>query len=201
VRKEPKKQKFGFTLIEILVSFGVVLIFAGIFFPRCGALNNKSRLVNSAYAVMQNARKVQEMALSAAAFGSPLPEPRNSYGLFFDKNNPNVYILYAETSPPSNNKYDANPDGSPIDFLIETVELPANIYIKDIMCGQSAEGNPNIPVSNLSVEFDPPSPETFLSSASPSYVCKNTAVILGASNSDSEQKIIINKAGLIYVED
>ena len=154
------KQK-GFTLIEVLVVIFITAIISGIMVVgfRQGAKSNQ--LQRSAQIVIQNLRKVQNMALSSITFTNPSSGqkevPAGGYAAEFNKGaGINTFYLYADFN--SNKSRNAGED-------IEAVQLESNIffdaiyYLKEAQPPQSANST-NIICSSpyASMEFQPPLP-------------------------------------------
>lgn len=163
----------SFTLIEVLVSFTVMAIFAGLLFPGYRRINDRSKLLSSANKVAQNARRAQEMALSAEEVEG---ETQQRYGIRFDQEK--SYRLYAVKEER--------------ETVLEEIELKRGVEIESLSCGEEE-------TESVSIEFEPPEPETLIQSGK--LDCSRAVVSLRVSDISPKTSVEINGAGLIYVED
>jgi len=83
----------GFTLIEALVMIAVISSISAILIVNWRKSEKKYQLQRTAQEVVQNIRKVQNMALSGTESNDLLPD---SYGISFDASTPNSYILFGD---------------------------------------------------------------------------------------------------------
>lgn len=167
-----KKQK-GFTLVETVVSLSIILILSAIILPRYSSLRYEFNLLRSGYKLSQDIRRAQEMATSAKQFNNSVP---SGYGVYLSENDTS-YIIYADIN--DNQRYGAG------DQIVETINLNRKIYVKDIS-----------PSNSISINFKSPDPLTLISNNA------DFAIIdLGLEDRSDEKTVIVNKVGLIYVQE
>jgi len=165
----------AFSVPEILVTIGVILILSGIILPRYSFFRHKFSLLRSAHKLAQDLRRAQEMATSTRELGGSIPP---GYGIYLEEDDQS-YVLYADTYPLGGNEgYDKERDQ-----IVETIELGSKIYIKDLS------------QVSLSLNFKGPDPITTISSGTNSAI-----IVLGLEGGSEEEEVSINKVGLIYVE-
>jgi len=133
----------GFTIVEVLVVLAIVAIISGFMVVNFRKGGESGKLQRSAQLIVQNIRKAQNMALSSVEYGGAVPY---AYGVFFDRDVINSYILFADLNPDS---YRYN--GEPPDKRIETINLERGIVIDSIS-----------PSPFLHIAFSPPNPLTFI---------------------------------------
>jgi len=94
--------KKGFTLIELLVIITIITIMSALVIPNLKFGEEQFAVQNSAHKLVQDLRKVQQMAMSSSEFNGTIPD--GGYGIYF-KINENSYILFADCSGDS--EYDS----------------------------------------------------------------------------------------------
>jgi prepilin-type N-terminal cleavage/methylation domain-containing protein len=168
----------GFSLIEVMTVVAIIIIMTGLVFANYGKGNQQATLELQAYAFAQDLRSVQEMAMSAKQIsGSVAP----GYGIYLVEGGTS-YIIYADTypSPGGNSRYDAS------DTQLKTVNFENRVYFQSL--------TPNL----LSVNFSPPDPATTLTGAGGAV--SQATIVLSTQGLTKSQTVIVNKAGLIYVQ-
>lgn len=77
----------GFTLVELIVVTGIILLFSVIILPNFNAGEKNMALERSAVKLVQNLSRAREMAMSGGAYGIKLETNSPDYILFADLNN------------------------------------------------------------------------------------------------------------------
>jgi type II secretory pathway pseudopilin PulG len=187
-----KFQKKGFTIIELLVVTGIIIILSVVMFADYHTGQEHLALQRSAYKVAQDLRQIQEMAMSAKEIGSEGGEfyPTGGFGIYFDINEPGEYILFADCDNDGELKPGKRCGVSPNDFqeMIEEVQLESKIEISDLF--------PISAQNELHITFSAPDPTIKINDD-----INNTIAEIFLSTLSNETKIIkVNTAGLINVE-
>lgn len=177
--KNPTKSGAGFTLIELLVVTGIIILLSGIALVSYRPGQSQLALQRSANKLTQDIRRVQEMAMSAKEYQGKVPP---GYGVYLNQGN-NYFLIYADTNPAQGNEIYDGGDG-----IVETIYFEKNVYIK------------NLSPASLSINFKPPDPKTKISGTGISEANSATITISLETDPSKEKRIIVNKAGLIYVE-
>lgn len=103
LQKERKlSQNGGFGLVELLVSVSIIVLITGIIMSNHRSYNGAVLLRSQAYEVALQAREVQLAAVSAIGNAGDF---RNVFGLHFDENNQNFYVVFRDAN--GNRYYDA----------------------------------------------------------------------------------------------
>jgi len=168
----------GFTLVELLVVTGIIVLLSAIILPNYQSIARQFALQRSAHKLAQDIRRVEEMAMSTKEFQGEVP--KGGYGICFKLSWGDYYKIYADKN--GNEKFDEE-DGE-----METLNLERGIYIKDIS------------PSSLSINFKSPIPTVKIKTEAGQDSA--TAIITLSLKSDSTKiKIIkVNSIGLIDVE-
>jgi prepilin-type N-terminal cleavage/methylation domain-containing protein len=167
-----REKKSGFSLIEIIVSLGIVLIVLASVVPSYFLIRENLSLLRSSYKLSQDLQRAREMASSTRSLEGSVPY---GYGVFLRKGE-EQYLIYADLN--GNERYGAG------DRVLETIELESNVYFKQLSD------------ISLSINFKSPDPVTKLSSNEDS-----TVITLGVRESEKTKNIMVNEGGLIYVEE
>ncbi len=175
----------GFTLIELVVSVAVIVIISAIALANYRFGGDINDLNNSAQELSVNIRRIQHLALSAAQFGSNVPQ--GGYGIYFDKNNyASSYILFADSD--SDRNYD-----SPSELIDEgEINLKRGIKINDIKTG-------GVSLATTSITFLPPDPEIFINGAT-STTSTEITLCIEKNCSQYTKKIIITNTGKVEIQ-
>jgi prepilin-type N-terminal cleavage/methylation domain-containing protein len=100
--------KRGFTLIEMLVVLGIIVVITSIVITGESSFDNSFFLTNTAYDVALTVRQAQSYGLSSQAVGSV---QNAGYGIQLSQATPTKYIFYADTDPASANVTPADKPG------------------------------------------------------------------------------------------
>jgi len=171
-----KKQKKGFTLIEVLVSLSIVVFMAALVLPRYTLMQKRASLLQDSYHLSESIREAQEMAVSGKRVGGSWPD---GYGVYLIEGGEN-YIIYADMN--DDKTYSAIHDS-----IIKTIDLQANIEVKTLPGG-----------GPFYINFSPPDPVTDIK-AGPAALSE-ALIVLGAKNTSYEGQVYINAAGLTSVD-
>lgn len=186
--------KKGFTLVELLVVMGIILLLSAIILPNYLQRERLLALQRSAAKLAQDLRRAQELAMSAKEFHYSIPE--GGYGIYFKISEPGYYILFADCN--GDLLYDGEtpvcPDCSEAPCLEgvfaekvgDNLEFERGTLIQDLF--------PIDPLdSSLTIIFTPPDPTITIKP-------DTSSASISLSNNSQTKTIIINKAGLIQIE-
>jgi len=168
----------GFTMIELLVVMGVIVIFTSIFFVDYGGDSKTFALERSVNKLAQDLRRTQEMAMTGLIGDANT----NAYGMYFDKVNASKsYIVYKNND--SVYTYDSSSDS-----IKETISLEKGLKICDILIGTGS-------VNTLSLSFVPPEPTNYINTYYSGY---EASVVLCVENDEAKtRRVKINNTGRI----
>lgn len=161
----------GFTLIEILVTIGIISLLTALILPNFRQGQKAFALQRSAHQLSQDIRKIQEMAMSAKGLPAAPASFKGTYGIKIEIGSAD-YILFADLD----NDYVFD-----LGEAIETVSLEKGVRIGNL--------SPSLPSS---ITFTPPDPTT--------NVIASAVITLSLANDDQTKTVKVNKAGLISIE-
>ncbi len=169
----------------MLVVIGIVAILSLLTFANYKSGGSQLALQRSANKIARDIRGAQEMAMSSREFAGQVPS--GGYGLFFWKDTaggidyPHKYVLFADLN---GNHYRSGAEDVEW-FMLEKGVKFSKFYL---------DGDE---VSGSSFTFIPPDPTTCINDCTNNF----TKIVISLENDSSATKtIILNEAGLIYVE-
>ncbi len=168
----------GFTLVEMLLVVLIIAVMSSISFQIYKQGEVKINLQRTANKIVQDIKRVQEMAIATKEFRGIIPR---GYGVYFNLSH-SEYTLFADCD--SDGDYDkvGNPcNGFP--EKIKKVEIEKEVKISSLS-----------PSSPLTVIFLPPDPITEVNHTTSTLA----EIILQSKNSTTSIKIL--PTGLIYAE-
>lgn len=174
----------GFTLLEMIVTIGIMVLLTGIVLINYQEGQKQLALQRAANKLAQDIRRVQEMAMSAQEYNGAIPA--GGYGVYFIDSSPNSYILFADCTVPPNYVYNdtGNPCAGGFPEKIQEIELEKSIIID------------NLSASPLDITFVPPDPTIYFNTATTSSL---ESIQLSVSSGQTKT-IKVNGAGLITIE-
>ena len=167
-----KKEKTGFTLVELLVVIAVILTITGavvINYRRGGRIDLQRTVVD----ISQKVREVEEMALASEEVNGSVPS--GGYGVYFNSSDPDTYIIFADEDG------DGSYDGA--GERVREEKIGSNVEIFNI-----------IPSDPVSIIFVPPEPKVKIDN---DYSNRFAEITFKRGN--EMESIYINKIGLISI--
>lgn len=192
--KRNNKQKYfrsGLTLIELIVSISIIAFITTIFVSNYNDSNKRTDLVMSAQSLVADIHQVQNNSLGLIEYGTELPG--GGWGLSFNLDNKNQYIMFADLENPGEYGYMRySTDEGDIDKGAKIIDLPPQTEISALRIAN------DIPVSSANVTFLPPDPRTNIN-----YGSSATSTVLEVDikelNNNSIKTIRVNFLGLAEV--
>lgn len=169
----------GFTLVELLVTTGIVVLMTAVAAPAWRAGQRQLSLNAQAYRMAQNIRLVVEYSLQGKPVACPGAGSLKGYGIYISSGTPGSYLSFAECG---NNWIYVEGQDAPI----ATYALEDGVFVSAVSPGP-----------NASAVFAPPDPLVYLGPGNPSVL----RVTLALSERPQETKeIIINTKGVIEIQ-
>ena len=162
----------SFTLVELLVAVGIIILLTALVLPDYRAGERQFALQRSASKLAQDLRRAEEMAMSAKEPPTAPDTFKGVYGINFQTNSSN-YILFADLD--NDQIYDSGEE-------IETLPLEKKVKISNLS-----------PASPLTISFTPPDPTININPS-------DSLASITLTNNGQTKIIKVNKVGLIYVQ-
>ena len=163
----------SFTLVELLVAVGIIILLTALVLPDYRAGERQFALQRSASKLAQDLRRAEEMAMSAKEPPTAPDTFKGAYGINFQTNSSN-YILFADLD--NDQIYDSGEE-------IETLPLEKKVKISNLS-----------PASPLTISFTPPDPQINIDPS-------DSLATITLTNNGQTKIIKVNKAGLIMISD
>lgn len=142
----------GFTMLELMVSLGIMAILIGSFVVNYRGGSRNSELGLAAQKLVSDIRMVQNSALGTTRYNGKVPI--GGWGLHFDKTSGNnlAYTVFADVDGDKN--YDGASESNAV-YGGRRMNLPENISISELLFNAA-------PKNTIDVIFLPPDPETLI---------------------------------------
>jgi len=193
--------KKGFTMIELFVVMTIMGILSSVTFLNWRHGEQLFALQSSAYQLSQDIKEAREMTMSAKVCtmcGDIVPL---RYGIYLHGEGSNFYQLFAEINNDDGLFLYPHPGSDGI--AIKTTEFEDGIYLDTVE--HSIDCSPKAS-SRVHLTFAPPDPKTVIWIGRPTHPvfppvqCSKVILNLRIGASGETKSVIINQAGLIYVE-
>ena len=183
----------AFTLIEMMVVVGIVIVITGLSFAGYKSGQSQYALQISAQELASNLRRAQSMALSTVTQNGQAPA--GGYGIYFNKaTTDNSYILFSDTKDTDfSNGYAYDVADQPTDM----VELKSGVKINIISITQKGIISP---FSSAYIIFTPPDPIITIGHERGNSA-DQLSITINLNNAPTQTKTItINKFGKIDIK-
>lgn len=159
-----KRNKAGFTLLEMITSMSLIVIITTIFIANYRSSNRRTDLVMTAQKLVTDIHMAQNNALGLVKYGGTVPA--GGWGIHFDKSEPKQYIMFADLNQPESDdpwdphsadlRYMFYDEGEgEIDSGARIIDLPTGVEIVSL---EITTADDNTDIAN--VTFLPPDPKT-----------------------------------------
>lgn len=183
------KDRGGFTMLELVVSMGIIALLVGAFVTNYRGGSRNSELSLAAQKMVSDIRVAQNRALGSTPYNGKVPE--GGWGVHFDKTSGNntQYTIFADVN--GNMAYDAPSESDPA-YGGRTFVLPSYVSISEILF----DSNPR---NSVDAVFVPPDPETEIWDGFSTTT--NTTITITNSASGVSKNVYVNFFGLIEIKE
>lgn len=147
----------GFTLIEMLVVIGIIVIISGIVLSNNSRFGGVVQLQNLAYDIALSIRQAQVYGISVQRFNTSATFA-SAYGMHFAASSPNTYVLFGDVNIPFNGVYDP---GGAIPEIVQSTTIQSG-YTIDAIYATPVSGA-EISVASLDITYRRPDPDAYIS--------------------------------------
>lgn len=181
-------KKRAFSLIELLVSMGIISILTVIFLANYRSANRRTDLVMTSQILVTDIRYAQANSLGLVKYQGAMPA--GGWGVYFSSNSAdnNRYIIFADAD--DSESYSSGEANENLGGRV--VSLPDNIVIDNLNLGGAIRSEANI-------TFLPPDPATRLRSGA--YTDNYLEIRLREKINDTVKTVRVNFLGLVEVID
>lgn len=190
----------SFTLIEMVVSLGIIMLISIIFIANYRSSNKRTDLIMTAQSLVADIHAAQNNSLGLVKYDDDVPA--GGWGVNFDKSN-NIYTIFADLEAPlEDGSLSFNPDNEAIKNLgARQVSLRGEIEIEELRIFSGLNGAVESMTDNASVTFLPPDPKTNIYNETSISTGTALTVKLKEANGEGRRTIKINFLGLIEMID
>lgn len=185
-----KKNKKGFSLIELVVSLGIFALLTGLVVVKYGTFNQSVLLTNLAYDIALTIRTAQTYGLSVRNPDAVSPSFNYAYGVNFKIASNKQFTFFVDRN--DNNIYDLGEAISPSPYSLKKGATISKLCVNSTSCVTSE--------SELNITFKRPEPKSIIctqfSCAGSSYE-DGTIIILGTDG--TTRSVVVKKNGQISV--
>lgn len=192
----------GFTMFELMITISIMVIIAALVLVNFPGFNRQVAIEHAAQEVSLSLRAAQARALAVQKF-LPTGKFPQGYGVYFDRNNPTQYIIFADLCQlceEGETGYGVYDEGEKVD----TITLPRPLVINDLFAKEKTGSKINLRA--LSIVYYRPDPVIVMHGTDTGGILINLGVgdaemVLGSSDgSTSLRKIVAWTTGQISVE-
>lgn len=183
------KKKFlknqGFTVIEMLISAGIVVFLTVIFLANYHSISFRTELNIDAQKVISNLNLTRSFSLSSKKYNEILSN--GGWGVYFSSQDSSKYLIFADID--NDHAYDNGE--AEVAKGGKVINLSNKVYIDNInMC----ENVPCVGTTTATIIFIPPDPTVYINSASSTSSCVD--IRLKEKGIPTTKTIRINSLGL-----
>lgn len=202
--KNTEKLTQGFTLVELIITVGIMTFVSSVILFENGKFNSSILLTNLAYEAALNARQAQVFGLSSRQ--APGTTSTNvGYGVYFDINSPQQFIFFADTNITGGNKNSFQPEET-----INTLGITNRNYISDICRRKNdlkcaiADGDTTLNKVNITFLRPDPEPIFKYEAAGPTYNILDADYVVivfkTIGNDEDKRCMVVTNAGQISIK-
>ena len=190
----------AFTLIEMVVSLGIIMVISIIFIANYRSSNKRTDLIMTAQSLVADIHAAQNNSLGLVKYGDIVPA--GGWGVNFNRNN-NTYTIFADLEIPlDTGSLSFNPDTEADRSLgARQVSFSEEIEIEELRIFSGVNGSVENTTNEVSVTFLPPDPKTNIYNEVLGSTGTALTIRLKEVNGEGRRTIKINFLGLIEMID
>ncbi len=190
----------AFTLIEMVVSLGIIMVISVIFIANYRSSNKRTDLIMTAQSLVADIHAAQNSSLGLVKYGDIVPA--GGWGVNFNKNN-NTYTIFADLQEPfvtGNLSFDPNTEADR-NLGARQISLRGEIEIEELRIFSGVNGSIQNTTNSVSVTFLPPDPKTNIYNEISGSTGTALMIKLKEVNGEGRRTVKINFLGLIEMID
>ena len=196
----PTFNRLGFTLIEMVVSLGIIMIISVIFIANYRNSNRRTDLIMTAQSLVADIHAAQNNALGLVKYGSGVPA--GGWGVNFNKT-ANTYTIFADLEAPleiGNLSFDSATEGDR-SLGARQIIFSGEVDIEELKIFSGVGGLTETLTDEANVTFLPPDPKTNIYNQLTAATGTALTVKIKEKNGAGRKTVKINFLGLIEMID
>ncbi|MCW9054437.1 MAG: prepilin-type N-terminal cleavage/methylation domain-containing protein [Candidatus Pacebacteria bacterium] len=193
-RIRPKHPQGGFSMIELVVSVGILVVITLVVLVNYAAFGGSVLIGSLAYDVGLSIRQAQVFGLSVREFGFGSGQFDVGYGVHFDMDSPQDYFIYADLD--KNYIYNAD-DGAQEVFNIGRGFSIKRVCVTTVSSTELCSDTDNINV--LDITFVRPDPDAYIRVDGDAGTVYQSARVVVGSPQGAEREVTVESTGQISV--
>lgn len=185
----------GFTLVELLVAIMIFVVMTAIMALRYGDFSKRIVLTNLAYDVALTLRQAQSYSINVSDVSDTGQDGdfQKAYGVYFNLNTPNTFILFRDTTGTVTGVYNSG------DQIIKTYTIKGGMKLLDLCYNVYRESGCAVRPGNgiINIAYMRPQPAPLIN-GSRSIGHVDLVFVDGAGNI---KRVFVRTSGQISVED
>ncbi len=185
----------GFTLMELLVTCGILVVVSAIVLVNNGKFGGQVLLDNLAYDIALSVRQAQTYGISTLRHGEDTFSA--AYGIHMQRSASSQYVTFADVVV--NGVYDPN-----LNELVSTTALQSGYFISSICAPAGADIASCTGLDSVDITFKRPDPDAWISTngiscnADPSTCAASVRIVIQSPRGD-HSSVIVSANGQISV--
>jgi type II secretory pathway pseudopilin PulG len=182
----------GYTLIELLVSMGIIIILTLVFTINYNFANSRTDLTLVAQKLVSDLHAAQNDALGLSKYNGAVPAGGWGLSLSTAKT---TYTLFADLNAPGNSgylQYDPPTEGV-ISYGARVITLPPGVVISNLQTDQASS------TAAVNVTFLPPDPQTNIYDVGSTATSSTLLITLKEAQDNTIKTVRVNFLGLAEV--
>lgn len=171
----------AFTISETLIVMAIIAILSVISFPFFNSAKDQLSVQRSASQLAQDIRFTMEKAISIEKYDCSSGSETYQYGVYFDTNDPDSYIIFADCN--NNSEFDSSTDE-----VINKIDFESKVKIDSLSYGNTTE-------NSFSIVFIPPDPKVMFDGVEGNNDSFSVNIELG----NFSKTVLVNGIGLIDI--
>lgn len=194
-----KRAQKGFTLIEMLVVVGIMVVVSGLILANNNRFGGVVLLQNLAYDMALSIRQAQGYGIAVQRFNSSFS---SGYGMHFQIDPPgttqSTYVLFADAIEPADGEYTCPTPGTANCELVQATTIASGYRISSL-CVRPAGGAMQCGASTLDILFKRPEPDAYIRSSLGEDVNESAEIHVQSPRGDTKV-VTIHANGQIAVQ-
>lgn len=159
------KRARAFTLIEMLVVMGIMVLISGLILMNNSRFGGVVLLQNLAYDIALSIRQAQVYGIAVQRYNTSFEA---GYGMHFQVDSEgagqSAYVLFADALSPENGYYDCPQPGTTNCELVQSTSIAGGYRVSQL-CITPAGGAERCDITTLDVTFKRPEPDAYIRSS------------------------------------